>query len=97
MSDEDKKKFSLIELADERILGKSDDIAKYLRYCLQETLEQNLQEGYDWKTEVEPVIGELYDYIKMTELKHGEALFTISENPMCASNIYVQEFIEERK
>ena len=95
MSDKEAKQFNLLEIDNgERYLGKSEDMAKYLRYCLNETIIQYMADGYDWE-ETSPVLGDIWEYITMVEKTHGE-LYAISENPMCASGIIVKKFEEKR-
>jgi hypothetical protein len=96
MLDEDMKKYNLIRLTDERILGKAEDIAKYLRYCLKETFEQYLADGLEWEDETEPVIGDLYEYIKMVESCDKAELYTLSECAMSPSNIIISVFREAK-
>ncbi len=94
MSEKELKKFKLIEISGERILGKAENIAGYLRYCLNETIIQYLADGYSWE-DTSPVLGDIWEYIEMVEaLDHAE-IYAISENPMCASGILVKKFEEK--
>lgn len=95
MLDEDMKKYNLIRLTDERIIGKAEDIANYLRYCLNETIIQYMADGYSWE-ETSPVLGDIWEYIEMVEAQDHAEIYAISENPMCASGIIVKKFEEKR-
>lgn len=93
MSEKELKKFKLIEISGERILGKAENIAEYLRYCLNETIIQYLVDGYSWE-ETAPVVGDIWEYITLVDISRGE-LFVIEECAMCASGILVKKFEEK--
>ena len=95
MSDKEEKQFNLLKIENgERYLGKAEDIANYLRYCLNETITQYLADGYSWE-ETAPVLCDIWEYIEMVEAQDHAEIYAISENPMCASGILVKPFEEK--
>lgn len=95
MTNEELRQYNFIKLDDERILGKSEDIGRYLRNCLTESIWQNMLDNVEW-TEAQPEIGSFYEDIKRVESAQRAELYTISECGMSPNGIIVNEFEEAK-